>query len=76
LIQNNFRKPQSDNISDRLKSRGANGHRAIDQEASRRDGKSYCSALGVMLMLSLLATLTSVETVPYSKFDELLSESP
>jgi len=29
-----------------------------------------------MLMLSLLATLTSVETVPYSKFDELLSESP
>jgi len=27
-----------------------------------------------MLMLSLLATLTSVETVPYSKFDELLSK--
>lgn len=31
-------------------------------------------ALGVMFMLSLLATLTSVETVPYSKFDELLSK--
>jgi cell division protease FtsH len=31
-------------------------------------------ALGVMLMVSLLATLTSVETVPYSKFDELLAK--
>jgi cell division protease FtsH len=28
-------------------------------------------AIGVMLALSLLATLTSVETVPYSRFDEL-----
>jgi len=31
-------------------------------------------AFSVMLALSLLATLTSVETVPYSRFDELLGK--
>lgn len=32
------------------------------------------AGIGLMVMLSLLATLTSVETVPYSKFDELLAK--
>ena len=32
------------------------------------------AGISTMLMLSLLATLTSVETIPYSRFDELMAK--
>jgi cell division protease FtsH len=73
LIQNNFRASAPGHCA-RVNPEGDMQTEPSMKKQALVSAGLTAMAIAVMFALSLLATLTSVETVPYSRFDELLAK--